>query len=422
MQLLIKKVRIISPQSTYHGKIKDIYIKDGKIKDIQDRLEPQEVPVLAEENLHISIGWMDPFADFCDPGFEYREDLMTGCLSAAAGGYTEIMLVPNTHPAIQSKSQIEYILNKNKGNLVDIHPIGAISKNLEGISLAEMYEMASSGAVAFSDGLKPLQTSGLLLKALQYVKTFKGIIIQVPDDCSISKYGLMNEGIHSTRFGMPGKPSIAEEIMISRDIELTKYADSRIHFTGVSTQKGLELITQAKKEGVQVTCSVTPYHISLSDEALEDYNANLKVNPPLRSKEDVAALLEGISNGWVDCFASHHIPQNRDAKLVEFEYAKDGMIGLETAFGIINKSMQGTNLEKIISMLTTQPREIFNIPIPKIELNEDANLTIFNPDLEWAWTEKDNQSKSCNSPFFHKILKGKVLGIIHNNKHYLYSK
>ena len=420
MQLLIKKVRIISPQSTFNGKIKDIYIENGKILEIQDDLDKKDSPVLEGENLHISIGWMDTFADFCDPGFEYKEDLLSGCLSAASGGYTAVMVLPNTHPVMQSKSQIEYVINKTNGNLVNIHPIGAISKNLDGNTLAEMYEMANFGACAFSDGLKPIQSSGLLLKALQYVKTFHGVIIQVPDDCSISKSGLMNEGISSTRFGMPGKPAIAEEIMISRDIELARYADSKIHFTGVSTKKGLELIAQAKKEGIQVTCSLTPYHITLADDALSDYDANLKVNPPIRSHEDVAALKEGIKMGWVDCFASHHIPQNQDSKQVEFEYAKEGMIGLETSFGLINQALNGIELETIINMLTTQPRSIFQIPLPKIELNEMANLTIFNPDLKWTWKEKDNHSKSNNSPFFNQTMKGKVLGVINNNNYYLY--
>ncbi len=420
MQLLIKQVRLLDSSSPFHGQIKDILIEDGNIKEIGDRVTAKAEKIVEAENLHVSTGWMDVFAHFCDPGEEYREDLESGCRAAAAGGFTEVMVIPNTHPSLQSKPQIEYIRNKTAGNIVDVHPIGAVSKDIEGETLAEMYEMRHSGAIAFSDGLKPVQQSGLLLKALQYVKTFAGVIIQIPDDASISQHGLMNEGIHSTLLGMPGKPAIAEEIMIKRDLELAVYADAPIHFTGVSTGSGIGLIAKAKEKGIKVSCSVTPYHLTLTDELLKDYDSNLKVNPPLRTSGDVEALRAGVKDGTIDCIATHHLPQDWDHKQKEFEYAGAGMIGLESCFGVINNALPGLSIEKKITLLTSAPRRVFNLPAPRIKVGEKANLTIFNPDLIWTFEEKDIHSKSKNSAFIGKQLKGKVSGIVHKNQYLIF--
>ncbi|MCK7554620.1 hypothetical protein MKQ70_06225 [Chitinophaga sedimenti] len=218
MYILLKNVRIVASYSPFNGQQKDILISNGVIQKIgEDITAPDGAQVIEAEDLHVSAGWMDIFANFCDPGQEYKEDLQSGSRAAAVGGFTTVMVVPNTQPAVQTKPQVEYILSQTRNGLVEVLPIGAISKNIEGTSLAEMYEMRETGAAAFSDGLKPLQSSGLLLKALQYVKAFNGVIIQIPDDTSISGHGLMHEGIHSTRLGMPGRPAIGEEIMIRRD-------------------------------------------------------------------------------------------------------------------------------------------------------------------------------------------------------------
>ncbi|MEJ7589907.1 MAG: dihydroorotase, partial [Ferruginibacter sp.] len=360
----------------------------------------------------------------CDPGFEYRENIETGSLAAAAGGFTDVMVVPNTDPVISAKSQVEYIVQKSSVSGVTIYPIGAVSKNAAGKELAEMYDMANSGSISFSDGLHAIQDGGLLLKALQYVKTIDATIIQLPDDKSIGGGGLMNEGIISTRLGLPGKPVMAEELMVARDIELTRYAGSRLHFTGISSAKSLDYIKKARATGLKITCSVTPYHLFFCDEDLLQYDTNLKVNPPLRTREDTLALVAGLFDGSIDCVASHHIPQNYDSKVCEFEYAKNGMIGLESLFGVIGAVLQDARsaywpLEKFIDCLSIAPRNIFGLPVPEITAGAKAVLTLFNPATEFIFEEKDIRSKSRNSAFIGKRLKGKVIGIINGNKIHL---
>ncbi len=426
MKVLIKQAIIVQSSSPLNGFQKDILIKDGIIELIADNITENADTIIAHPGLHISIGWMDSFSQFCDPGFEYRETLQTGAHAAAAGGFTDVLVLPNTNPVIHTKSQVEYIIQKSKEFATNIYPLGAVTKNAAGAELAEMYDMKQSGAVAFTDGNSSIQSPGLLLKALQYVLAFDGTIIQVADDKTINPQGLMNEGIISTQLGLPGKPAIAEELMIARDIELVKYTGSKIHFTGVSTKKGIELIMKAKVEGLQVSFSVTPYHAFFNDEDLKRYDTNLKVNPPLRTKEDMMAVRLAIAQGNVDAIASHHIPQNADAKVCEFEYAKYGMIGLETLFGVLgkclsNESAEGNNgwtIEKMITLLTVAPRKIFNIPVPEIKEGATATLTLFNPATEYIFTENMIASKSKNTPFIEMPLKGKVIGIINGNKTY----
>lgn len=416
MVVLIKKVRLIAPGNPLHNQVKDLLIQDGIIRGIRDQISDPADRVIEGENLHISAGWVDVFAHFCDPGFEYKEDLASGSQAAAAGGFTEVMVLPNTSPPVQSKSQVEYIRQKTRGGPVTVYPIGAISRDLAGASLAEMYEMNLSGALAFSDGLIPVQSSGLLLKALQYVKAFDGILIQIPEDTGISKTGLMHEGIYSTRLGMPGKPAIAEEIFIRRDLELARYADSRIHFTGISCQGSLDLIARARSEGVRVSCSVTPYHLAFTDKELQSYDALYKVNPPLRSEEDRQALIRGIEDRTIDCIATHHLPQNPEHKKLEFEYALDGMTGLETCFGLLLQALGPSRLDRIIEMLTLGPRRLFSLEEALIQEGAPANLTLFDPMKEWEYKEPDIRSKSKNTPLLGSRLKGRPLGIIHKNQ------
>ncbi|RPE05927.1 dihydroorotase [Chitinophaga lutea] len=415
MQILIKSAKIIAPLSPLHGQTQDIFIQNGVITNIADNIAAADgAKVITGNNLHVSSGWMDVFAQFCDPGQEYKEDLSSGANAAAKGGFTTVMIVPNTQPALHTKTQIEYVLSKTRYGAVTVLPIGAISKNLEGTSLAEMYEMRQTGAIAFSDGLKPVQASGIMLKALQYVKAFNGTVIQLPDDTSISGHGLMHEGIFSTQLGMPGKPAIAEEIMIRRDLELAKYTGSNIHFTAVSTRKSVELIAAAKADGIKVTCSVTPYHLLFTEADMVTYNSFLKVNPPLRSADDVQALKDAIKSGIVDCIATHHQPQDWDAKQVEFEYAKNGMTGLESCFGALRKALPDVPLDRLITMLTTSPRAIFGLPETAIAKDAIADLTCFEPDEKYTFTDQHIGSKSRNTPFLGMELTGKAKAIVHN--------
>ncbi|MCC6289878.1 MAG: dihydroorotase [Chitinophagaceae bacterium] len=417
MTILIRKAKISHPGSTANGQVKDILITNGNISKIGDNITDKADTVIEQEGLHVSPGWVDIFSNFNDPGFEFKETLETGANAAAAGGYTHVLILPNTNPALHSKSQVEYIKEKSRALPVNIHPIGAISKNVEGKELAEMYDMFSSGAMAFSDGTKPVQSSGLLLKALQYVKAFDGIIIQMPDDKSIGTHGLVNEGIISTRLGLPGKPAIAEEMMVARDIELAAYTESKLHFTGISSKKSLSLIQKAKDSGLKVSCSVTPYHLFFSDEDLMGYDTNLKVNPPLRTPDHVQALKNAVNNGQVDCIASHHFPQEWDSKVCEFEYAAYGMIGLETAFAVAGAA--GITTDRWIELCAINPRRIFSLAKTGISEGEVADITLFNPSASYTFSEKDIRSKSKNSPFIGKTLKGKVIGIINGEKVFL---
>jgi len=410
MNILLKQVTIADPNSPFNGAVKDILIENGIIKQIADSITADsEVTELA--GVTVSPGWVDIFSHFCDPGFEYRETLETGAASAAAGGYTQVFVLPNTNPAIQNKPQAEYVVQKSKPLPVTIHPLGAVTKGIEGKELAEMYDMHAGGAIAFSDGITPVQSAGLMVKALQYVKPFNGVIIQVPQDKSIGQHGLMNEGIISTRLGLPGIPAIAEELIIRRDIELLAYADSKLHITGVSTEKGLQLIKSAKDAGLDITCSVTPYHLFFCDEDLQTYDTNLKVNPPLRTRQDMLALREGVKNGWVDCIASHHIPQNWDGKTCEFEYAKNGMIGLQTAYSVVNTAVPGLTSDEIAGLFSLNARRIFNLPAPGINEGALAELTFFNAQETFVLQKQTILSKSQNTPFIQIPLTGKVAGI-----------
>ena len=416
MKFLLKQVFITDPQSPHHRSRKDIFIVDGIIRAIADSISDAADHTISLDKLSVSPGWADIFANFSDPGYEFKETLQTGAAAAAAGGFTSVFVIPNTKPVIDAKSQVEYVIQQSKTLPVNIVPLGAITKNTDGKELAEMYDMNNSGAVAFSDGLNPLQAAGILLKALQYIKSFNGVIIQLPDDKTIAPQGLINEGLVSTRLGLPGKPVMAEELMVARDIKLARYADSKLHFTGVSSPKSLEYIKRAKDSGLQVTCSVTPYHLAFCDEDLYTYDTNLKVNPPLRTRADMEFLRKAVEDGTVDCIATHHMPQDWDNKTCEFEYAKYGMTGLQTCYPVLKTVLPQIAEEKWVELLSIRPRTIFGLPLPSVQENQPANLTLFQPEGHFTLTKENNKSRSHNSPFMDKPLSGKVNGIINGEK------
>ena len=417
MKVLIKRANILAPSTPFHGKLHDILIEGGIISAIEEKIEIKADKIIELDDLHISSGWVDCFANFCDPGQEFKETLQTGASAAAAGGFTQVMVIPNTEPAVYNKSQVEYLVQKSKSLPVNILPIGAVTKKAGGKELSEMYDMFNNGAIAFSDGTEPVQSSGILQKVMEYALAIDATIIQLPDDKSIGFGGLMNEGETSTKLGLPGKPALSEELMVARDIELARYTGSKIHFTGISTAKSLDLITQAKKENLRVTCSVTPYHLYFSEEDLSEYDTNLKVNPPIRTKKDRDALREGVKNGLVDFIASHHQPQDWDHKVCEFEYAKNGMEGLETVFGACR--ICGIETKLFVKMQTQNIRDIFKIESPVVEIGQKANFTLFSPDEEYIFDEKDIYSKCRNNAFIGKKLKGRVIGIINGENLFL---
>ena len=416
MQLLIRQAIVADPRSSFNGQKVDLLIDNGKLKISNVDTESRDARVIDIPGLHVSPGWTDVFSHFCDPGLEFKETLETGAAAAAAGGYTRVLLVPNTKPVVDAKSQVEYLVQRSKQLPVTVLPIGAISKNCEGKDLAEMYDMYASGAVAFSDGLHPMQSSQVMLKALQYVKAFDGVVIQVPDELSLTKQGLMNEGIISTQMGLPGKPAIGESLMVARDIELLRYTGSRIHFTGISTAASIELIKKAKAEGLQVTCSVTPYHLTFSDEDLQAYDTNLKVNPPLRNRADVEAIKQAVLDGTVDCISSHHQPHEYDSKVCEFEYAKYGMEGLESCYGAVKAALPTLSLNQVVSLFAINPAVIFKLPLPVIEEGQTPDLTLFLPGDDYEFTKKNIQSLSSNNAFIGRTLKGSSTGIFNKQQ------
>jgi dihydroorotase len=417
MKVLIKNTTVIAPSASFHGKTHDILIENGLISKIGNDLSTEGCEVVDISGLHISSGWMDCFANFCDPGHEYKETIETGVNAAAAGGFTDVMVIPNTNPAVYNKSQVEYLIQRSKPLPVNLLPIGAITQKTEGKDLAEMYDMFHAGAIAFSDGTSPLQSSGIMQKALEYVMAVGATIIQLPDDKSIGTHGLINEGSVSVRMGLQGKPALSEELMVSRDIELVRYTGSAVHLTGISTRKSLELIAVAKQEGLSVTCSVTPYHLYFSQDDLLNYETNLKVNPPLRTREDRDALRKGVESGIIDFIASHHQPQDWDHKICEFEYAKNGMEGLESVFGAAG--ICGISPEKFVAMQTENIRKIFKLPPTELKEGSNACLTLFLPEEEYVFNEKSIRSKSRNNAFTGKKLKGKVIGIFNKDQLFL---
>jgi dihydroorotase len=418
MTILIRKALVIDPDSPYHNSHQDILIQNGIITEVSGKIDTPADRTIDIAGLHLSPGWVDIFTHCGDPGYEFKETLETGARAAASGGFTHIFVIPNTQPAIQNKSTVEYVSEKQVASPVRLHPIGAVTRQIEGKELAEMYDMRNSGAVAFSDGLKPVQSAGLLIKAMQYVKAFNGVIIQIPDDASIAPNGLMHEGITSTRMGLPGKPALAEELMVARDIKLTRYAGSRLHITGISARKSLEYIRRAKDAGIDITCSVTPHHLYFTEEDLGGYDTNLKVSPPIRTTDDRDALRKALLDGTVDCITSHHQPHEWDSKICEFEYAKYGISGLETVYGVLGSL--DIRADRIEMLLSRNPRKIFNLPAATVTKGSEADLTLFLPAQTYPFDSAQMVSKSRNTPFGGKTLTGRVAGVIHGNRSQLH--
>lgn len=420
--LLIKNATIVDPESKLNGKKRDILIKNGKIEDIKAKITIPNIKTINESGLCVSIGWLDVGTQVGDPGFEHREDLDSAAKAAAAGGFTAIACLPNTHPVIHSKSEVLYIKNNTQNSIVDFYPIGAISQDCKGEAITEMMDMNRSGAVAFSDGKKSLQSNGLMMRALNYVKAFDGIIMNEANDESISGNAQMHEGVTSTSLGMKGFPVLAEEIMVQRDIYLAEYTNSKVHISNISSGGSVDLVRKAKANGIQVSCSVAAMSLAFDESVLTSFDSNYKVFPPLREKGDIGALKKGLKDGTIDYINSNHTPLDKEAKDLEFPYADFGVIGLETSFAVSNTFLKKTlSTEQLIEKLAVRPRQILQLPIPQIAVGASANLTLFQTNKEWTVDKKDIYSKSKNTPFIGMTLKGKVLGIINNKKVQLFN-
>ena len=420
MKLLIKSAKIIDGSSEFHQKNKDILVDNGVILQIADNIETKANQVIEGENLHISAGWIDMRVQPRDPGFESKEDIESLLKAAMAGGFTEILTLPNTKPVVQTKEAIAYYKRLTINELVEIYPAAAVTKNCEGKDFTEMYDLHKAGAVAFTDGEKPLWNADILLKTLQYLSPIKALLMNRPEEPTLAHFGQMHEGISSTLLGLKGIPAAAEELMIMRDLKLLEYAEikaekSILHFSTISTAKSVELIREAKKKGLPVSCDIAAHQLVFTDEDLIDFDTNFKVNPPFRSKKDIAALQKGLADGTIDTIVSDHSPQDEEAKNLEFDLADFGIIGLETAFAAAN-TFSKLSLEKLIEKFTKNPRQLLSNQQVSIKINEPANLTIFDPNQEFIFTEKDIFSKSKNTPFVGKKLIGKVIKVINKNK------
>jgi dihydroorotase len=417
MNILIKSASVIDPKGKYHNKIRDILIENGVIKKIAPKIKEGKAMTYTAKNLHISIGWMDLHANFRDPGFEYKEDIISGCKAAAKGGFTGVLLMPENNPITDNNSQVEYIKNKAKDNIVSVHAAGSITKEMQGNQIAEMYDMKEAGALAFTDDKKSLQNNEIIKHALLYTKDFDGLIMNFANDKSIANRGQMHEGKVSTILGLKGIPAIAEEIMIDRDISICKYTESKLHLSYISTKNSVSKIKKAKKEGSKISADVALHNLILTDKEITHFDTRYKVIPPLRSKKDCIALIKGLKDGTIDVICTDHSPEDEENKKTEFNNAAFGIIGLESAFGLIGKYLrQHLSLGEIIEKIAINPRELLQLESKNIEEGNTANLTLFNPDLEWEFQKKDIESKSINTPFLGERLKGKALAIYNNEK------
>lgn len=417
MELLVRRVTVVDPVSPYHGETVDVYIEGGKISKVGSGLAAGGVREIALKGAYVSPGWMDLGAQIGDPGFEHREDLKTASAAAAAGGYTAIAPFPNTLPPVSGKAEVAYLCSGSSQGVVEFHPIGTISEAGAGKQIAELMDMAQAGAVGFSDGRHPVRHSGLMLRALEYVRAFGGLIINWPFDEELAFDGQVHEGLVSIGLGLRGIPALAEETMVQRDLSLNTYAGSRIHIYGISAAASVALVRAAKARGMDVTCSVPVLNIAYDDSAVREYDVNFKVLPPLREAADRDALLGGILDGTIDLIVSNHVPLEAEQKLLEFPYAEFGAIGLETAYGVINTVLgDRLDLEHIVRILAYRPRNILGLPVPRIQEGVQANLTFFDPQHSWKVDSGRLYSKSRNTPLEGQVLKGKVLGAINNGK------
>lgn len=417
MQLLVKNVIIIDPSSKYHGEKASIFIKKGKIEKIGKRLSVESPKVFDGEGACVSPGWLDIGTVVGEPGFEHREDFASAAKAASAGGFTALACFPNTAPTIHSKSEVLFLKNESQRSLVEFLPIGAISENCAGKDITEMYDMRAAGAIAFSDGLCPVQDSGLMMRALQYVRPFKGVVINQPSDDYLAHGGQIHEGRISTSLGLKGIPSMSEELMVQRDIYLTEYTESRLHLHNISTAGAVKLVREAKAKGLKVTASVAAMNLACDETLLETFDSNFKVLPPLRKQNDIDALVDGLKDGTIDCITSNHHPLEAEKKELEFLFADFGAIGLETTFGLAWSALSGKmDIESFIEKLATGPRRVLGMEVPKIAIGGAANLTFFHPEKEWEFAKSDIRSKSKNTPFVGWKMKGKVTAVFGNNK------
>ena len=408
----IKGSRVIDPKSE-RDEISDIFISNGKIIDRPTRETLAKADTIDATGLVASPGLVDLHVHFRVPGETHKETIFSGTSSAAAGGFTSVVCMPNTSPPADTAGTIQYIKDAvDRESIVHVFPTACITVGSEGERLAPTGSLRDAGAVAISDGGKCLQNSGLMRRAVEYANMFNMPVIDHCEDYSLSANGVMNEGLVSTKLGLRGSPTEAEDIMVSRDVILSAKTGAHIHIQHVSSRNAIYIIRRAKSRGVNISAEATPHHMCFSELEVSEFNTNFKMNPPLRSEEDRLAILEGLEDGTIDCIASGHAPHTDYEKDVEFDYAPNGVIGLETALGAtLNQLYHSKRLDltRTLSLLTYKPAQIFNLNKGTLEIGADADVTIFDPECEWTPQSNSFQSKSSNSPWINRTLKGKVI-------------
>ena len=418
MDIVLKNANVLHPGENIDKKNVDVLLSDGVISKIGN-LKKEDVGEAKEfdlTNIYVVPGLFDMHVHLREPGREDEETVVTGCDSAANGGFTGVACMPNTEPAIDSAEVIMLIKKKALNHLVDVHPIAAATVERKGEVISPMAELFETGAVAFSDDGVAVKTSAILRRALEYSRMYSTPIIEHCEDESLAG-GSMNEGLNSTTLGLNPVPSVSEDLIVMRDIQMAEYTGGKVHIAHISTKKSVEMVREAKKKGIKVTAEVTPHHFTLTDDAVKTYDTNTKVNPPLRTRADVAEILKGLKDGTIDCIVSDHAPHSIEEKEMEFDYAPNGIIGLETEVGLALTELyhkKVLTLTQLIEKLAINPRKILNLPVPKFEAGESANFTLIDPDEIWTVDISKFKSKSVNSPFDKRLLTGKAIGVINN--------
>ena len=413
MNLIIRNAKIIDPQCAFHNQIVDLKITQGIIENIGQNIPADcTYQELQHEGLHLSQGWFDTSVSLGEPGFEDRETIANGLDVAAKSGFTGIALQPNSYPVIDNQSQVYFVKQKAANSATALFPIGALTKASEGNDLAELFDMKNAGAVAFGDYGKNLSNANLMKIGLQYVQDFEGVVLAFCQDENIKGNGVANEGITATRLGLKGIPNLAEELMVARNLFILEYTGGKMHIPTISTAKSVDLIREAKAKGLQVTCSVAVHHLTLTDNTLEGFDTRYKVSPPLRNDIDRKALIEGVLDNTIDCITSDHNPMDIEHKKMEFDMAKNGTIGLESAFGALLTVLP---LDKAVEKLTFGRKLFLNHNQP-IEMGAEANLSLFTTDINWSFSKENILSKSKNSAFLGYPMKGKAIGVCNQGK------
>jgi dihydroorotase len=418
MKILIQSPTLLDKKSPFHLREKNVLVQNGKITDIGDKNFSAD-RVIPAKGMYLSPGWFDLGCVSGDPGLESKEDLSSLTKTATQAGFTDLALLPNTQPMVQTKTDVQYLTQANENRLVQLHALAAITKNAKGEEMTDMHDLHMAGAIGFTDGLKHLGNTDIFLKALQYVQRFQGLVLDHPEDHWLSLFGQMHEGVTSTQLGLKGIPRLAEELALMRNLELLAYAGGRLHLSRLSTARALELVKSAKRKGLNVTCDCTTYQATLDDSVLVDFDTNYKVSPPLREKSDQEAIVKALKDGTLDVLVSGHVPQDDESKAVEFDHAEPGIVNLATVASQLVTLAQDVPMEELIHKISVAPREIAGLEVPTIQEDTRACLTLLDPARKWLYSEANHFSKSKNSPWLGKSLTGKVVAVFNNNKQWL---